>query len=243
MFVFSLKISIEGENFMGLVNLQNVKKEYVLGETRVCALENISLTIAEGEFATIWGPSGSGKSSLLNLIGGLDVPTQGTVQVAGIELGKLNDKDLAKFRNQYIGFVFQSFNLVPVLSACENVMLPAQIGGAATKQAREAAMRRLEEVGLGAHALKRPDQLSGGQRQRVAIARALIKSPSLVIADEPTANLDSETGLLIINLMRELNRTESVTFIFSSHDPRLLDRADRRILLQDGRICTEAIAV
>lgn len=221
---------------MSLVKLIDVDKDYALGEIHVHALKGINLDIQENEFTAIWGPSGSGKSSLLNLIGALDYPTKGNVSIAGQPLDHLGEDALAKIRNRYIGFVFQGFNLVPVLNACENVMLPIQIGGSSVSQARKEALKRLEEVGLAEHTTKRPDQLSGGQRQRVAIARALVGSPSLVIADEPTANLDSQTSAHIIDLMKELNRSDGVTFIFSTHDQRLLDRVDRRIQLQDGQL-------
>ena len=221
---------------MSLVRLEGVDKEYALGETLVHALRDINLEIADRDFVAIWGPSGSGKSSLLNLVGLVDAPTRGSIHLSDERVDQLTDDALARKRNRHIGFIFQSFNLVPVLNACENVMLPLQIRGTQAGAARQAAERRLIEVGLREHMHKRPDQMSGGQRQRVAIARALVGSPSLVLADEPTANLDSETSLQIIDLMRELNRCDGVTFIFSTHDPRLLDRVDKLIRLQDGRI-------
>lgn len=226
---------------MSLISLTDVVKEYRLGSTKVRALEDIDLSIDEGEFVSIWGPSGSGKSSLLNLIGALDSPTKGSVYLAGELLSGLDDDSLAKLRNSYVGFVFQSFNLIPVLNACENVMLPMQIGGASAGKARKQALERLEQVELGEHVVKRPDQLSGGQRQRVAIARALVSSPSLVIADEPTANLDSTTGLHIIKLLRKLNRDDGVTFVFSTHDPQLMELVDRRIHLKDGKILASGV--
>lgn len=221
---------------MSLIKLQGVDKEYALGEMRVHALSNIDLEIAERDFVAIWGPSGSGKSSLLNLIGLVDIPTRGGIYLAGKRVDQLTDDALANTRNQHIGFVFQGFNLVSVLNACENVMLPLQIRGTPTTEAKRTAELRLAEVGLHDHMYKRPDQMSGGQRQRVAIARALVGSPALVIADEPTANLDSETSCNIIELMRELNRRDGVTFIFSTHDPRLLEQVDKLVRLQDGRI-------
>ena len=221
---------------MSLVKMVDVSKQYMLGETQVHALSNIDLEIDERSFVAIWGPSGSGKSSLLNLIGLVDTPSSGHLYIADEQVGGFDDDTLAKKRNQHIGFVFQGFNLIPVLNACENVMMPLQIRGTPGHEARKIAERRLGEVGLEEHTHKRPDQMSGGQRQRVAIARALVGSPALVIADEPTANLDSETSLHIIGLMRELNQRDGVTFIFSTHDPRLLERVDSLVHLRDGRI-------
>lgn len=221
---------------MALVTMRAIDKIYQLGSTQVQALRAINLSIAEQEFIAIWGPSGSGKTSLLNLIGLLDVPTQGELYLAGERVDTLTDDALAQQRNEKIGFVFQSFNLLPVLSALENVMLPLQIRGVRVSQARDTALAKLQEVGLAEQRDQRPDTLSGGQRQRVAIARALVGNPALVIADEPTANLDSENSYRIIELMRELNHRDKVTFIFSTHDPRLLEHVDRRIRLDDGQV-------
>jgi len=221
---------------MNLVKLAGVSKHYTLGETSVHALNGIDLEINKRDFVAIWGPSGSGKSSLLNLIGLIDTPSSGSIYLADERIDQLGDDALAAKRNQHIGFVFQNFNLVPVLNACENVMMPLQIRGVPAPAARKIAEQRLVEVGLQDQFLKRPDQMSGGQRQRVAIARALVGSPSLVIADEPTANLDSDTSMRIIDLMRELNQRDGVTFIFSTHDPRLLERVDSLVQLRDGRI-------
>ncbi len=221
---------------MALVTMRAIDKIYQLGSTQVQALRDINLSIAEQEFIAIWGPSGSGKTSLLNLIGLLDTPTQGELYLAGERVDTLDDDILAQQRNAKIGFVFQGFNLLPVLSAWENVMLPLQIRGARVSQARDTALAKLQEVGLAEQRDQRPDTLSGGQRQRVAIARALVGNPALVIADEPTANLDSANSYRIIELMRELNRRDKVTFIFSTHDPRLLEHVDRRIRLDDGQI-------
>ena len=221
---------------MTLIRMSDVHKTYSLGQTKVQALSNIDLEIKQGEFAAVWGPSGSGKSTLLNLMGFIDKPGEGSIYLNGERVDQMSDNELAELRNEYVGFVFQNFNLVPVLNACENVMLPLQIGGASASHARDQAMACLEAVNLQEHAAKRPDQLSGGQRQRVAIARALVGSPSLVIADEPTANLDSETSMKIIKLMRELNQRDRVTFVFSTHDPRLLDHVDRRLRLVDGQL-------
>ncbi|HHW79015.1 MAG TPA: ABC transporter ATP-binding protein [Xanthomonadaceae bacterium] len=221
---------------MTLVDMRNVGKIYQLGSTQVEALRNIDLQIQTREFVAIWGPSGSGKTSLLNLIGLIDAPTTGEIYLADERVDLLADDELARQRNHKIGFIFQNFNLVPVLDALENIMLPLQIRGMRQGQAREKALVRLREVGLEEHWNKRPDKMSGGQRQRVAIARALVGDPALVIADEPTANLDSGNSRMIIDLMRELNRRDHVTFIFSTHDPRLLEHVDRRIRLEDGQI-------
>ena len=221
---------------MKVVELVDVTKDYHLGQTTVPALRGVTLSLAAGEFAAVWGPSGSGKTTLLNLIGALDTPTAGNVHLDGRDLAALNDDERSGLRNRTIGYVFQNFNLVAVLSALENVMLPLQIGGMAAAEAKSRALACLAEVGIEQYARHRPDQLSGGQRQRVSIARALATRPRLVIADEPTANLDSDTALRIVDLMRELNRREQTTFLFSTHDQRLLDHVDRRIELADGRL-------
>ncbi|OIP97283.1 MAG: lipoprotein ABC transporter ATP-binding protein LolD [Syntrophobacteraceae bacterium CG2_30_61_12] len=223
-----------GENL--LIEMDEVTKIYTLGQTRVEALKGISLKIGYGEFVAVWGPSGSGKTTLLNLIGMIDQPTSGRLCFGGREITSLTDNQQSDLRNQAIGFIFQGFNLIPVLSALENVMLPLQIRGEKLARALPAAQKRLAQVGLGDFIQQRPDKLSGGQRQRVAIARALVTEPSLVIADEPTANLDTTTAMKIVDLMRELNRGENTTFIFSTHDQRLLAQVDRLIDLQDGLI-------
>jgi putative ABC transport system ATP-binding protein len=217
-----------------LVELHGVVKRYRLGGAAIIALAGIDLRIGAGEFVAVWGPSGSGKSTLCNMIGLLDAPTSGSVSFRGQDAAKLSDNARSDLRNQGIGFVFQGFNLVPVLSALENVMLPLQIGGASAVVARDAARLRLEQVGLGAQLTQRPSSLSGGQQQRVAIARALIGAPALVVADEPTANLDTANALLIIELMRRISREEGTTFVFSTHDQRLLERVDRQVMMRDG---------
>ena len=226
---------------MALIAMSAIVKDYQLGETVVHALRDVNLTIDAGEFVAVWGPSGSGKTTLLNLMGVIDAPTQGTLLFAEQEVARLSDDQQTELRNHSVGFIFQGFNLIPVLSARENVMLPLQIKGVSFKQAGETAMHRLAEVGLDDLAHHRPDKMSGGQQQRVAIARALVTNPSLVIADEPTANLDSATARKIIELMRELNKKENTTFIFSTHDQRLLDRVERLIRLEDGRIIDRVI--
>ena len=219
-----------------LVRLQDAHRRFHLGETVVKALDGVTLDIHPGEFMAVWGPSGSGKSTLMNLVGLIDAPDDGQVWFENQDSRTLDDDALSAFRGRRIGFVFQSFNLVPVLSALENVMLPMQIAGTGKSEARERAAQALAEVGLERFAASRPDRLSGGQRQRVAIARALAIRPRLVIADEPTANLDSENSRMVVDLMREMNRAHGVTFVFTTHDPRLLDHVDRKVLLRDGRI-------
>jgi putative ABC transport system ATP-binding protein len=221
---------------MALIEMQNIKKDYFLGEAVVHALQGIDLQIDTGEFVAIWGPSGSGKTTLLNLIGAIDEPTEGFLEIAGREVRSLSDNQRSELRNESIGFIFQSFNLVPVLSALENVMLPLQIKGTSSGEAKSRALGRLEAVGLADLVHNRPFKMSGGQQQRVAIARALVTDPSLVIADEPTANLDSKTAHMILDLMRDLNEEERTTFIFSTHDQRLLDRVKRLVRMEDGRI-------
>lgn len=219
-----------------LIELDTVSKEYLLGESRVLALDSVSLGIGAGEFAAVWGPSGSGKSTLLNLIGLIDQPSRGAVRIEGQDTHALSDRALTDIRFRTLGFVFQNYNLVPVLSALENVMLPLQIRGAAEKQARVKAEALLEAVGLIQQLHARPDKMSGGQRQRVAVARALVTDPGIVLADEPTANLDSRNSQIIIDLMRDLNQSRGVTFVFSTHDQQLLDHVDRHIHMRDGKI-------
>lgn len=221
---------------MALIELQQVHKDYRLGETRITALRGINLIIEQGEFVAIWGPSGSGKSTLCNLMGMLDSPTSGVVLLQGQDVTALPDDQRSELRSRAVGFIFQTFNLLPVLSALENVLLPLRIQGERLAKAREKARKRLTELGLVEHMAHRPHKLSGGQQQRVAIARALITDPVLIIADEPTANLDSETAFRIIDLMQQLNRQSGTTFIFSTHDQRLLDQVQRQILLQDGAV-------
>ena len=221
---------------MTLIELRGVVKYYRLGQTTVAALRGVDFAVERGDFIAIWGPSGSGKSSLLNLIGLIDRPTEGQVIMNGSNIERLSDDRLAELRNRNIGFVFQNFNLVAVLNAVENVMLPLQIRGVPAAESRRLALEKLEEVGLSRIAGSRPDQMSGGQRQRVAIARALVTQPAIVLADEPTANLDSDTSYQIVSLMRGLNVNHQVTFVFATHDPRLLENISRRVRLEDGRV-------
>ena len=219
------------------VVLKNVIKDYALGASMVRALHGINLTIDEGEFTTIAGPSGCGKSTLLNLIGCMDVANEGTVAIDGKITNALTDKEQTRLRLNTLGFIFQSFNLVPVLSVYQNVELPLLLKGGMSKTDRQQTVHELlEQVGLSNKAKNRYHELSGGQRQRVAIARALVTKPKIVLADEPTANLDSETGQNIIELMRTLNANQKTTFIFSSHDPKVIEHARRIVRLQDGRV-------
>ncbi len=224
-----------------ILKLRNIRRRFLLGETTIDALHSISLDIHEGEFLAVWGPSGSGKSTLMNIIGLIDSPTSGEVHFDNQDTRVLADDELTDFRGKKIGFVFQNFNLVPVLSALENVMLPLQIQGETEHAARERAATALIDVGLEKFKASLPDKLSGGQRQRVAIARALVVNPKLVIADEPTANLDSGNSRMVVELMREMNRARKVTFVFTTHDQRLLDHVDRKILLRDGNIESDEV--
>ena len=219
---------------MKVVQTQKLKKTYHFGDVEVTALHEVSLEIEEREFIAVWGPSGSGKSTLCNLIGLLDTPTSGDVLIQGTPANGLSDAERSDLRNSSIGFVFQNFNLIPVLTALENVMLPLQVTGVSKTEAQERAGALLNEVDLGDRMGHRPVKMSGGQQQRVAIARALVTDPLLVLADEPTANLDTKNANLIIDLMRRINRERGAAFLFSTHDDRLLDRVDRRVHLQDG---------
>ena len=223
---------------MKSARLVDVHKEYMLGTTRVPALRGVSLAIEPGEFVAVAGPSGSGKSTLLNLVGCLDHPTSGQVYVGDVDVATLDDDALSDLRARTIGFIFQTFNLIPVLSAVENVEFPLLFQGA-VKDSRARAEKALGAVGLNGLGRHRPDELSGGQRQRVAVARALATDPAIVLADEPTANLDSATGEAIISLMLEINRKQGTTFLFSTHDPRVMVHASRVSRLADGRIETE----
>lgn len=224
---------------MNVVELADVKKYYMLGETRVDALRGVSLSIASGEFLAIAGPSGSGKSTMLNMFGCIDVPSEGTVKIAGVETERMTDRELTRYRRTKISFIFQSFNLIPVLNVYENIEFPLLLQKTISRKEREArVMKAIEEVGLADRVKNKSAELSGGQRQRVAIARALVTRPLLVLADEPTANLDSETGKRIISLMKELNKTEGTTFVFSTHDAHIMSQAARIVHIMDGRIVT-----
>ncbi len=220
-----------------IVSILDVYKEYSLGKTLVPALRGVSLDVGAGEFISIAGPSGSGKTTLLNLIGCVDTATRGTVVVAGRNTAELSERERTTLRLNTIGFIFQSFNLVPVLSVFQNVEFPLLLQRKLNRSdRRKRVMTLLEQVGIATHANHRPSELSGGQRQRVAVARALVGGPQIVLADEPTANLDSVTGEHIIDLMKELNERDGTTFIFSTHDAKVIGHANAVIRLEDGTI-------
>jgi len=219
-----------------IVKVQSVKKAYRMGKVIVPALRGVSFEVEEGEFLAVLGPSGSGKSTLLHLIGCLDRPDEGKIFIDGSDVLKLNDEELAELRLRKIGFVFQFFNLLPRLTAIRNVELPLLIAGVSEREARERAMEMLRLVGLEARVNHRPTELSGGEQQRVAIARALINNPKIVLADEPTGNLDTKSGWEIVQLMKRLNKERGQTFIVVTHDPHIAETADRILYLKDGLI-------
>lgn len=221
---------------MAVIETRDLTKVYNKEQVPVHALNGVDLEIEKGEFTAIVGPSGSGKTTLLNIIGGLDEPTAGKVIVNGTDLSTLSDSELIKFRLKHIGFVFQAYNLIPVLTAIENVAFVMQMQGRSQKECKEKSTALLEEVGLSDKINKRPSELSGGQQQRVAVARALSSTPDFVLADEPTANLDSVSTADLLDMMAELNEKEEMTFVFSTHDQRVIDRARRVITLVDGKV-------
>ena len=205
-------------------------------ETRVNALKDVSLTIEDGEFTAIIGPSGSGKTTLLHLIGGLDNPSSGIVELSGTNIANMSGSELSDFRRDHIGFVFQSYNLIPVLSAAENIEYIMLLQRVSAVERKKRVKDMLHIVGLDGLGDRRPTQLSGGQQQRVAVARAMASNPDIILADEPTANLDSKTGISLLEVMRELNETRNMTFVFSTHDEKIMERATRLIHLHDGEI-------
>jgi putative ABC transport system ATP-binding protein len=219
--------------------LNKVDKEYSLGNTKVKALNGVDLIIKSQDFITVAGPSGSGKTTLLNMLGCLDTPCSGEVLFDGVNSNSLSLSERAHLRNEKVGFIFQSFNLMPVLNVYENIELPAKIGRKKQSniELQEWIMHLVDSVGLADRVKHRPDELSGGQRQRVAIARALVNKPELVLADEPTANLDSNTGMRILDLMRKLNQEEKTAFVFSTHDPDVIDLCDHVVRMKNGSIC------
>ena len=219
-----------------VVEIRDVTKTYQQGTVDVHALRGLTMEIGKGEFTAICGPSGSGKTTTLNVIGALDAPTSGTVSVEGRDLGKLSRKALSHLRRDRIGFVFQAYNLIPVLTAYENAEIVMSLQGRSEAERRDRVMALLAEVGLEGMEHRRPYELSGGQQQRVAIARAIAASPAVVLADEPTANVDSETADKLLAIMEGLNRNRGVTFVFSTHDPRVMERARRLLRMVDGRI-------
>lgn len=217
-----------------ILQARGLEKTYVTGEVKTPALRGVDLDLGQGEFVSVVGPSGCGKTTLLNLIGGLDRPTAGEITLDGVRIDTAAEKQLSKLRLHNIGFVFQAYNLFPVLSAAENVEYVLMLRGVPSAERRRRAMELLEAVGLGQMADRRPTRLSGGQQQRVAVARAISTDPRLVLADEPTANLDTESASQLLDMMEDLNRQRGVTFLFSTHDPRVVERARRVVRLRDG---------
>lgn len=221
---------------MNVVEIKNVIKDYPQGQITVHALRGLDLSISQGEFTALCGPSGSGKTTILNLVGALDKPTRGTILLEGKNLNSLSRRALSHIRRDRIGFVFQAYNLVPVLTAFENAEIVLSLQGVPNAERKKRVMALLAEVGLQGLEHRRPDQLSGGQQQRVAIARAIAARPAVVLADEPTANVDSETAERLLNLMEKLNQEHGTTFVFSTHDPRVMERANRVVRIVDGRV-------
>ena len=222
---------------MAVVEVEKVSKRYEeRGQAPVEALREVSVQIEKGEFMALAGPSGSGKTTLLNLIGGLDAPSGGTIWVDGHDISRMGRSDLADLRRDRIGFVFQAYNLIPVLTARENAEYVLELQGVSAAERRRRVDELFQRIGLAALAGSRPLKMSGGQQQRVAVARAIVSQPAVVLADEPTANLDQATGAALVDLMRELNRERGITFVFSTHDPMVLERADRVVRLVDGKV-------
>jgi putative ABC transport system ATP-binding protein len=219
-----------------IIEVRGATKVFKTGRGAVRAIDGVDLDIYEGEYLSVMGPSGSGKSTLFNMIGALDRPTGGTVEIGGVFLGRINDREAAYFRSQHMGYIFQAYNLIPSLTALKNVALPVSLAGATTAEAIRRATLALEEVGLGDRVTHRPDELSGGQQQRVAIARAIVNKPSILLADEPTANLDLHTGEQIIDLLRGLCTKHGVTVITATHDHAMLSVSNRVVWIADGKI-------
>jgi putative ABC transport system ATP-binding protein len=222
-----------------MITIKNIRKTYQSGDIEVQALQDISLTIKPGEFTAIVGPSGSGKTTLLNIIGGIDSPTKGSVKINETDITQLPENELIDFRLHHIGFIFQSYNLIPVLTAKENVEFLMLLQKKNEQARNERTFKLLKAVGLEDQIHKRPNEMSGGQQQRVAVARALASKPSFILADEPTANLDSKSSENLLNIMQRLNREEKTTFIFSTHDQRVIDKANRIITIEDGKIISD----
>jgi putative ABC transport system ATP-binding protein len=231
-----LGLEREVEKSDPIVELENVTKVYHQGAVDVFALRGLSMRIEKGEFSALSGPSGSGKTTALNMIGALDLPTEGRVRLEGKDLASLSRRDLSRIRRDRIGFVFQAYNLIPVLTAFENAETVLRLQGVDPDERRERVTALMADVGLEGMEDRLPSALSGGQQQRVAIARAIASNPAIVLADEPTANVDSETAEHLLDIMQQLNRTRGVTFLFSTHDPRVMNRADRIIRIVDGRV-------
>ncbi len=226
----------EQETDTPVIYTDQVVRRFGEGAALVTAVGGVSLTVESGEFAALVGPSGSGKSTLLNLIGGLDEPDEGHIALAGMNLTSMSSAEMSDFRRDHIGFIFQSYNLIPVLSAAENIEYIMLLQGLAAGDRRKRVDEMLKMVGLDGLGHRRPAELSGGQQQRVAVARAMASSPDIILADEPTANLDSKTGVALLETMRELNENEGVTFLFSTHDQKIIERARRLVWLEDGMV-------
>jgi putative ABC transport system ATP-binding protein len=226
---------------MSIVTVKNIHRQYKQGEHIVNALQGVDLEISKGEFTVLMGPSGSGKTTLLNIIGGLDTPTDGTVVIDGSSLSSLRSGELSDLRLNKLGFVFQAYNLIPVLTAYENTEFVPLMQGVSPTERKERCMAMLKSVGLEGMEKRLPSELSGGQQQRVAVARAISGNPVLVLADEPTANLDSKTGNALIDLMKSLNQEKGVTFVFATHDPKVMAAAKRVVSLEDGLIVKDEV--
>ena len=226
---------------MSLIQTENLTKIYGSGETAVTALDHVGIQVNEGEFVAVMGPSGCGKSTLLHLLGGLDRPSEGRVGIDGTAIADMKDDDLTKLRRKRIGFVFQFYNLIPVLTAVENAALPVTLDGVKPAEAKKRAAEWLTRFGLGDRLASRPDQLSGGQQQRVAVARALVAEPALILADEPTGNLDTRSGDEIAGLLRDVTKKYGRTVVMVTHDPRIAAYADRIIFLKDGKVVDETL--
>jgi len=224
---------------MEIIKTTGLTKTYQNNTLKVQAVKQVDLSISEGEFTAIVGPSGSGKTTLFNIIGGLDDITAGTVEIAGTNISNLNENELIDFRLKHIGFVFQAYNLIPVLTAKENVAFIMLLQGISEKERMQRSEELLKQVGLGDKFDSRPNQLSGGQQQRVAVARALASKPRFILADEPTANLDSQSTSTLLDLMAKMNKKEKITFLFSTHDQRVIDKARRVITIEDGKIISD----
>ena len=224
-----------------VINTESLTKTYVSGEIEVRALNSVDLKIEKGEFTAIAGPSGSGKTTFLNLISGLDSASSGKVHLAGKDISSMTKKELSDFRRDHIGFIFQAYNLIPVLTAAENIEYIMLLQNVSPAERGERVLKVLKDVGLSGKENRLPSQLSGGQQQRVAIARAIVSNPNIILADEPTANIDSETGSSLLDLMHGLNRERGITFIFATHDPKIMEKSDRLIMFKDGKIGSDLI--
>jgi putative ABC transport system ATP-binding protein len=219
-----------------VIETRGLSRFYGAGDTLVKALDDVNITIEPGEFTAIVGPSGSGKSTLLQQIGGLDIPDEGTVFLKDKAISEMSGKELSDFRRDHIGFIFQAYNLIPVLSAAENCEYIMLLQGLPAAERQDRVYKMLAQVGLEGKETRLPNQLSGGQQQRVAVARAMVSQPDIILADEPTANLDSQTGLDLLDMMHDLNKNNGMTFVFSTHDPKIMERASRLIYVEDGRV-------